>query len=211
MDSYLIQGLALGFTAAASPGQFQTFLINQTLSGGWRRGAPLAFAPIFSDIPIVLTILLVLNRLPPAFLSAISLAGGVFALYLAWTGWKQWRAQAAAGSSASAPVPQADGRPVCLRGVLINALSAGPYTFWTLVNGPLVLAALKISALHAGLFLLGFYRLFIGGMLALVAIFHQARRLGPGLVRALSLLSLVILAVFAVILLQRGVLGLVGG
>ena len=85
--TYLLQGAALGFAAALTPGSFQTYLISESLAGGWRRGAPVAFAPLISDLPIILLSLFVLNQLPENFLNVISLAGGVFALYLAWRLW----------------------------------------------------------------------------------------------------------------------------
>ena len=82
--SYLLQGAALGITAAATPGPFQAFLINQTLVGGWRRSLPLAFAPLISDPPIILAVILLLNQIPDNFEQLISLAGGAFVLFLAW-------------------------------------------------------------------------------------------------------------------------------
>ena len=38
--AFLLQGVALGFTAVTAPGPFQAFLISESLAGGWRRGAP---------------------------------------------------------------------------------------------------------------------------------------------------------------------------
>jgi threonine/homoserine/homoserine lactone efflux protein len=210
--AFFLQGLALGLTAAASPGPFQTYLIDQTLLGGWRRGAIIAVAPLISDIPIVLTILLLLDRLPLYFLRMISLAGGIFLLYISWGLWRQWRA---AGTVQEHSDQTADDQhnPVSSggylwRGVLMNALSPGPYTFWSLVNGPIVLLALRQSWLHGLAFLLGFYGVMIGGYLGIAAIFNQARRLGPRVVRLLTLISLLVLVVFGLILLRRGIWGL---
>jgi L-lysine exporter family protein LysE/ArgO len=201
IDAFLLQGLALGITAAASPGPFQAFLINQTLTGGFRRGAPIALAPLIADIPIVITILILLERLPPAFLRGISLAGSAFVLYLAWGLWKQWRLGASAQTS-SQPPPSGG----LWRGMLMNALSPGPYTFWTLVNGPLLLSALRISWAHGGAFLLGFYGAMISSLVGIAALFHQAQRLGPRMVRLLTLASIIILVIFGGVLLKRGLL-----
>jgi threonine/homoserine/homoserine lactone efflux protein len=52
---FFLQGAALGLTAAGSPGAFQAYLINQSLSGGWRRGALVALRPLISDPPIALS------------------------------------------------------------------------------------------------------------------------------------------------------------
>ncbi len=88
--TFFLKGLALGLTAAASPGPTQTFLIGQSLAGGWRRGAPVAFAPLISDGPIIFLTILVLEQLPSLLIRIISLTGGLFVLYLAWGLWRQW-------------------------------------------------------------------------------------------------------------------------
>jgi threonine/homoserine/homoserine lactone efflux protein len=196
------QGAALGVAAAAAPGPFQTFLISESLAGGWRRGAPVAFAPLLSDLPIILLALLVLDRLPDLFLRGVSLAGGLFVCYLAWGLWRQWRS-----GNASTPADQGGRGGGLRRAALINLLGPGPYLFWTLALGPLLLSALRQSPLHGVAFVLGFYSLFIGALLGLVALFHLARRLGARVVRALMLISIAILVLFAASLLRQGLLG----
>ena len=64
MWNYLMLGAVLAFAAAVQPGPFQTFLVSETLSRGWRRTVPAAFAPLLSDAPIVAVALLVLTRIP---------------------------------------------------------------------------------------------------------------------------------------------------
>ncbi len=199
IDAFLVQGLALGITAAASPGPFQVFLINQTLTGGFRRGASIALAPLIADIPIVITLLILLDQLPAAFLRGVSLAGSAFVLYLAWGLWKQWRRGAAVQTAGETPPSRG-----LWRGMLMDILSPGPYTFWTLVNGPLLLSALRISWAHGSAFLLGFYGAMISSLVGIAALFHQAQRLGPRVVRYLSLASITILVIFVGLLLRRG-------
>jgi threonine/homoserine/homoserine lactone efflux protein len=150
-------------------------------------------APLVSDLPIVLLALSLLEQLPPLFLRGVSVVGGLFVLYLAWEMWGRWRASAGRVKG----FKPAEGSGL-RRGALINLLGPGPYLFWTLVLGPVLLAALRASPLHGGVFVLGFYRVFIGGLLGLVGLFDQARRLGPRVVRAL------LLVVFGVGLLRKG-------
>lgn len=197
MLTLLLQGLALGLTAAASPGPFQAFVIHQSLNGGWKRGAALALAPLISDGPIITLVLFLLMRLPLTFLRLISLIGGLYVLYLAWGLWHQWRES---GLSGQINDPPAGG---LWRGVLINALSPGPYTFWTLVNGPILIAALRTSWFHGGVFLLGFYAAMITSLLGIVLLFHQAQRLGPRIIRLLTLASILILVAFGGLLLRQ--------
>ena len=204
MLALFLQAATIGLAAAASPGAFQAFMINQTLLGGWRRGAPVALSVFISDPPIVITILLLLNQLPENFMRWIGLAGGLFVLYMAWGTFRSLKRGAvdqdnaeAAAQAAQSPVGK-----IFLRGALMNLLSPGPYTFWTLVLGPLLLDALRQSPWHGVAFLAGFYSLFISGMLGIVLLFHLARRMGPKVVRALTLASIVILVLFGLLLLR---------
>ncbi len=177
--------------------------------GGWRRGLPVVLSPLISDPPIVIAILLLLNKLPAHFLNAISLLGGGFALYLAWGFWKHWR-QASKVPAEQHPTlgrtadPASGSWSILRRGVLMNLLSPGVYTFWVFVLGPLFLQALQHSLISGCVFLLCFYGAFVGGMALLVGMFHQARRLGWQTVRALTLISLMILTIFGMLLLWRG-------
>ena len=88
---FLLQGIGYGFSAAVQPGPFQTYLISQTLLNGWRRTLIAALAPLVSDGLIIVTVLLVLTRVPETFRLALQLAGGVFILYLAWGAFRAWR------------------------------------------------------------------------------------------------------------------------
>lgn len=201
--TYLLQGIGLGATAGASPGSLQTYLINQTLVGGWRRGSPVAFAPLVSDIPLVLVILLLLNEIPPNFLRLVSLAGGIFALYISWGLWRQWRQPNPIQTTSSVP---GNKESSFRRGMLMNILSPGPYTFWALINGPILIGALRQSGVHAVAFLLGFYGVFIGTMLLIVLVFNQARRLGARVQRSLTLVSILILVIFGLVLIYRSLI-----
>lgn len=200
--SYLLQGAALGLTAGASPGPLQTFLINQSLSGGMRRGAPVALAPLITDLPIILLSLFVLNRLPAYFLRLVGLAGGLFVLYLAWGLWQSWRA-GEVGTVSEEP-PQGGS---LRQAVIVNFLGPGAYLFWGLVNGPILLEAMRQSALEPAAFLVGFYGVFIASLLALAFLFSQARRFGPRAVRVLVLASIIILVIFGLILLKDSIWG----
>ena len=85
----------------------------------------------------------------------------------------------------------------------MNALSPGPYTFWALVNGPILLSALRQSWVYAAAFILGFYGMMICGYLFIIALFHLARQFGPRVVNILTLLSIAILVLFGGILILR--------
>ncbi len=152
MLPFLLQGLTLGFAAGAQPGPFQTYLISQTLSQGWRRTWIAAFGPLLSDGPIVALVLLVLSQIPDWFQRILQVAGGLFVLYLAWGAYKAWRAFAPGTMAA----PQTGPRNL-LRAALMNALSPGPYLFWSLVIGPLLVTTWRENSANALSIVIGFY------------------------------------------------------
>jgi threonine/homoserine/homoserine lactone efflux protein len=198
---YFLQSAALGFTAAATPGSLQTLLISETLLGGFKRGARITLAPLITDAPIIVAVLLILNQVPPLVLNVLSLAGGLFVLYLAWGLLKQWRQGAQTTTVAEGAQPI--GWKGLWRASIVNWLNPNPYIFWTLVGGPILIAALKQSVLYGAAFLIGMYSVFLASMLILVAVFHFARNLGPRIVRGLLLISIGVLAIFGVVLLIR--------
>jgi threonine/homoserine/homoserine lactone efflux protein len=206
--TYLIQGLGYGFAAAAQPGPFQTYVISRTLRRGWRAALPAALAPLISDGPIILVALLVLNQLPEGWQPALYLTGGLFVLYLAWGAFKAWQAfdldQATAGAAPTGAV-----RGGLLKAALTNALSPGPYLFWSLVTGPILLAGWRADPAYGIAFLLGFYGAMIGALVLLILLFSLARHLGPSVNRALVGLSALALALFGLYQIWQGVEGLV--
>jgi threonine/homoserine/homoserine lactone efflux protein len=202
---FFSQGAALGLTAAATPGSLQTLLISETLLGGLKRGARVTLAPLITDAPIIVAVLFVLQRVPPIVVQLLSLAGGVFVLYLAWGLLRQWR------QDTPVKVNVEGAQPIGWKGLwrasIVNWLNPNPYLFWTLVGGPTLIAALNQSVWYGVAFLVGMYSVFIGGMLIIAAVFHFARNLGPQVVRGLLLISIVVLAIFGSLLIQRGLSG----
>ena len=91
--------------------------------------------------------------------------------------------------------------------MIANFLTPGPYLFWALVSGPILLAALRQSIAFGGAFLIGFYGVMILSLLGIALVFSQARRLGPRVVHILLLLSIIILVIFAGVLLKQGIFG----
>ncbi len=204
-SSFFWQGAALGLSAAATPGSLQTLLISETLLGGFKRGARITLAPLITDAPIIIAVLLILNQVPPAVLRLLSIAGGLFVLYLAVGLLNQWL-------SSPPPAAIAEGaQPIGWKGLwraaIVNWLNPNPYLFWSLVGGPTLIAALDQSLAYGAAFLVGMYSVFITSMLIIVAVFHFARNLGPRIVRGMLLISIGVLAMLGVVLLAQGLLG----
>ena len=75
---YLLQGIGFGFAAAFQPGSFQTYLISQTLTRGWKHTLPATLAPLISDGPIILLCVLLLSQVPIWMQRGLYIAGGLF-------------------------------------------------------------------------------------------------------------------------------------
>jgi threonine/homoserine/homoserine lactone efflux protein len=197
---YFLQGLVLGGTAAAQPGPFQAYLLAQTMQNGWRRTLGAAFAPLISDGPIIVLVLLVLTQTPAWLLTGLQLVGGVFLIYLAWGAFRAFRQADVVSDTAVAPTQRTN----IFYAALMNALSPGPYIFWATVTGPILLAGWRQSAGHSASFLLGFYGTLIGGFMLFIALFAVARRLDPQVTRWLTAVSAIALLLFALYQLWQG-------
>lgn len=203
MLAYLLQGLGYGWAAAAQPGPFQAYLLSQTLRNGWRRTVWAALAPLLSDGPIVLLMVLLLTQTPDWFLTLLRLGGGVFLLYLAWGAWRA--SQTTVVDQPSLTVPEQG----IFKAALINALSPGPYIFWATVAGPILLEGWRRSPAFGITFILGFYGTLIGGFVGFVTLFAIAGRLDRRFSRALGLTSVALLAGFGIYQLTLGFITLV--
>jgi threonine/homoserine/homoserine lactone efflux protein len=201
MLTFLLQGLTLGFAAGAQPGPFQTYLISQTLSQGWRRAWIAAFAPLVSDGPIVALVLLVLSQVPDWFQRVLQIVGGLFVLYLAWGAYQSWRS-----FEPDAEIPPQTGPRSLFRAALMNALSPGPYLFWSLVIGPLIVSTWRENPSNALSIVLGFYFAMIGLNFAVVLFFAQAARFGNQARKAMLGLSVLALAGFGLYQLWQGII-----
>jgi threonine/homoserine/homoserine lactone efflux protein len=198
---YILQGTTYGFAAAVQPGPLQTYLISQTLNNGWRRTLPAALAPLLSDGPIIALVLLVLAQVPAWFVQFLQVAGGLFVLYLAFNAFQAWRKFDAQKIAAAHPPQQS-----VFRAALVNLLNPAPYIYWSLVTGPILLTGWRESPANGVGLLAGFYVTLVACLAGIVALFTNARRLGPGVTRAMVGISAVALAGFGIYQLWLGTL-----
>jgi len=197
---YLLQGIGYGLAAASQPGPFQTYLISQTLTRGWKRTLPAALAPLVSDGPIILLCLLLLSQVPIWLQRGLHIAGGLFILYLAYAAFKSWR-------NFDSRVPQVESsiQQSVLKAALMNALNPNPYIFWTLVTGPILLAGWRETPVNGIGFLAGFYTTMVLCLAGIILAFGIAARFGPKVNRALLGISVIALLCFGMYQLWLGI------
>ena len=198
--TFLLLGAGIGLVAGVSPGPVLTLVVAETLKGGWLRGAAVAAGPLLADGPIVVLAVGLLAQLPPGFVPAISIVGGVFLVYLAVTvGLNGRRAVLPRGRRVSA-------RGGFLTGLLARGLSPNPYLFWFLVGGPTLLQAGQAGWWPAGAFLVGYYSTIIGSNVGLALVLHRwIGLLSDRVYRGLLLVSSLILAAYGAVLVAHGV------
>lgn len=211
-EAFILPGISLGLSASALPGPLQAYLINTTLTQGWRRGLLVVASPLITDSPIILLMTFILGQMPDTLLQLIRLAGGAFLLFIAWGAWKQYRAGISFNTEPAATdaSPKPTDRPLKVLGtaVMMNFLSPGPYLFWGVITGPLLLQALEQSGWHALAFLLSFYGTFLGILTVMVFAFDRLGRLDDRITQWVILLAIVLLLWFGTSLIAEG-LGLV--
>src|SRR5690242_21173710 len=197
---YILQGIGYGFAAGVQPGPLQTYIISQTLTKGWRRVLPAAFAPLISDGPIITICLLVLRQVPAWLQRFLYIAGGLFVLYLAYGAYQTWKS-----FDLDIPSTGSGTQQSILKAVLVNTLNPSPYIFWTLVTGPILLAGWRKTPIYGLAFIAGFYVTMIISLVMIILIFGTARQLGTNVNRGLLGISAIALFCFGLYQLWLGI------
>lgn len=199
MINYFIFGISYAFACVVQPGPFQAFLFSQSLTNGWRKTIPLVFAPLISDLPIIILVLLVLTSVPHEVLRILQCFGGVFLLYLAYNAYKAWRTFNLSARQDISP------RQNVFKAVMINLLNPNPYLGWSLVMGPLLIKGWSEDPANGIVLLIGFYSSMIIYSIGMVVLFAAARNLGPRVSRISIGISVIAFAIFGFYQLWSGI------
>ncbi len=184
MVESIVLGSGFAFAAAVQPGPLQAFLFARVAATGWKRTLPAAFAPVLSDIPIAVLVLLVLGRIPSAAQQGLRAAGGILLLWLAWMALRQLRRPPEPSAAALPSAPR-----TLFQAVLVNVLNPNPYLGWALVLGPAAVAAWRQHPSDAVALVAAFYGTMVATLAALVIVFGTSRFLGTRGRRGLAWLS----------------------
>ena len=191
--TYILKAAAIGFSAGVTPGPLQAVFLSYAVKGGWKRAMPAAFAPLVSDGPVILLVMLVLTNVPESFIRVLQIGGSAFLLYLAWESFKAYRSYRAIEVTLAT-----NGWRTLFKATAMNLLAPGPWLFWSLINGPNLAEIWELSHLWGVAYLVTFYGVFIISNIVLILLFSTMRRMGEHVRKGLLLVSAVILAGFAV-------------
>jgi threonine/homoserine/homoserine lactone efflux protein len=205
MLALFLQGLGLGFSASATPGPFQAYLLAQAGRRSLWRSLPLALVPLCADGPIIILVLLVLTRTPDWFIIGLRLVGGFYLLFMAWGVVQLLRRNPQGGVTAAQT-----GSSGFLKGLMMNFLSPGPYLFWSMVGGPILMEGWAQSPLLAASFASAFYLTLIGGNAALITLFAFMHRLDRRMMLGLNSISALALLAIGLMQIWQGASGVLG-
>lgn len=187
----LLLGLGIGWAAGIAPGPLSVLVVTSAIQRGFGAGARIAVAPLLTDGPIVALGVLLATGVPGEVVDALSVAGGI---YLVWLGLSEIRH---ADSPQSAVSVAGDLR----RGVVANLLSPHPWLFWFTVGGPRAVEAWQRSPSGAVWFIVAFFVALVGTKLVFAAIAAgTGHRIDPTWRRRLARAGGVALVVLGVLL-----------
>ena len=201
MVEYLVIGGSFAFAAAVQPGPLQAFLVSRVASTSWKRTLPACLAPLISDVPIALLVLLVLDQLSVNIQHVLRASGGVLLLYFAFVALRQFQRPGSVDLRHSAP-------RTLLDAVLVNLLNPNPYIGWSLVLGPSVLAAWREQPVYAVAVVGSFYCTMVAMLALFIYSVGTVRFLGSNGQRGLVAVSAAVLAGLGLYFIFAGVRGL---
>ena len=199
MITFISAAVVFGLSAGFSPGPLLTLVIAQTLKHGVKEGVKVSLAPLVTDAPIICITLLVLSFLSHihAVLGWISIAGGCFVVYLAFSTFR-----------AAHPDMQTSGKQAQSlgKGIAVNALSPHPYLFWITVGSPFILRAWEKGLPSAIAFVLSFMVCLVGSKILVAILVGKTRHFLTGNIYRYTMRVLgVLLFVFALLLFRDGI------
>ena len=188
----------MGLAAGLSPGPLLALVISESLQHGIKAGIKIAIAPIITDAPIVILMLLVAGQLSgfERVVGLLSLIGSAYVLYIA---------HATARSKAPTTQLPAPATSSVYKGILTNALSPHPYLFWLTIGAPMIIKSVSVSAAAPIVFIVGFYLPLVGSKVILAWMIGKYRTILSGsFYKNIMLLLSLMLAIFAVLLFIDG-------
>lgn len=202
MLPYFLFGLTYSFACVVQPGPFQAFLFSQSITNGWRKTLPLVFAPLISDLPVIILVLFVLTTVPPFALMILQCLGGVFLLYLGYKAYRSFQSLNAQEKQET----QSYGN--IFKAVLVNLFNPNPYLGWSLVMGPMLIKGWTASPANGIVLIAVFYSSMIIYSAVMVILFSAAGNLGPRVNRISLFISVIAFLMFGFYQLWTGITGL---
>ena len=175
----------MGITAGFSPGPLMALVISETVKGGKIKGIKVALAPLFTDIPLILVIILILRHIENIdyLLGVISLIGSFFLFYFGYKDLKTNKIDVQTEGVSSRSFG---------KGLLTNLLNPHPYLFWFFIGVPFMI---KGDTWARVMFISSFFFGIVGSKTCLAVIVDRGKRFveSKHYVRIIKFLGLVLI------------------
>ncbi|MCP4186340.1 MAG: LysE family transporter [Gammaproteobacteria bacterium] len=173
MISYLSFAAILGLSSGFAPGPLLTLVIAETLQHGRAAGFKVSIAPLITDTPIVIVVVLLLSQISHVdpLIGGIAILGGGFVFYL---GVISIRIRPVTLSTEMVKERS------LLKGIVTNFFNPAPYIFWIGVGAPMLIKAYDESPVFAVAFIVTFYGLMVASKLFLSVVTAKSRNFLSG-------------------------------
>jgi threonine/homoserine/homoserine lactone efflux protein len=200
MISYFLFGLSYAFACVVQPGPFQAFLFSQSLKNGWRKTVPLAFAPLVSDLPVIIVVIFILTNIPHEVLGILQCLGGIFLFFLAFKAYKT------ISNPDKSENDNASRYNSFFKAVIVNLLNPNPFLGWSLVMGPMLIKGWDLYPKNGIALLIGFYFSMTVYSTIMIVLFAAAGKLRSGITRILMTFSVIAFVFFGFYQLWSGLM-----
>jgi len=198
--TYLITGLLFGLSGGLTPGPLLTLVISETLRHNIREGIKISFAPLFSDLPIVLASLFLIAKLSDTkpVLGVISFIGAIYLIYLSYENI----------SFKGAELNVNNDKPQSLKkGMIANFVNPNPYIFWMTIGAPTVIKASEHGYIAPTFFIIAMYIFMIGAKITIATIVGKSKRFLTSTIYKFLIRSLgLVLLFFAIYFFREGLI-----
>ncbi len=203
---WLFIGMGLGLLAGVAPGPLLALLVSTSLQRGFGAGIRIALAPLFTDVPVLTAVLLILTQLSQGYIQAIGIIGGGYIIALGVSTFRR------ADQENPGKVREGQETHDFWKGILANFLSFSVWAFWAVIGGPLLLRAWYGGGwTNAGAFLTSYFSTAIGVKVAVAwGIARERNKLGGDWFARVLKISAVGLIVAGTVLAMMAALGLFG-
>lgn len=173
MYEFLTSGTLLGLAAGFSPGPLLVMVISQTLRHNIKEGIKVSCAPLLTDLPVILLTVFLFMKLPDfkPLLGVISIAGGLFVLYLGY--------ESLCTKGTQINLSQVEPKSL-KKGAIVNLLSPHPYLFWFSIGTPTIMKAIQVSPAAPAVFVGSFYIFLVGSKVVLALLVGRSIKFMEG-------------------------------
>jgi threonine/homoserine/homoserine lactone efflux protein len=203
---FLTQGIIFGLYAAFLPGPMQAFLLSQIIRTGWKRTIPLAFIPLASDGPVMITLFFLISQLPIWFTHLLRIVGGIFILYLAWDAFQTGRKKVELTPETT---PTTFHQTSFLKGVTMNLLNPNVYIFWATIGVPTILTGWQTYPWLGIYFALGFYATMIPVTMLWIVLLGTVGYLKPNVQKIIGWIIVALLVIVGITMIYNGLTALI--